>query len=327
MKFAVYGAGAVGAVMAARLSAAGEEVAVIARGEHLAAIRQRGLLVRSKVFGDMECRPAAAENPAEIGPVDVVLLTVKAHALTAIAPKLSPLLGAETALVSFQNGLPWWYFHGAGGRWEGGKLESVDPGGVIAQHINIDRVIGGLAYCSSTLVKPGVVDHLEGHRFPIGEPRGGTTERTRRIATSFTAAGLKCPIRSDMRREIWVKLMGNAPLNPVSAITRAPLDRILANPATRRLVAGIMDEVRAVAGAVGVETAVTTEQRIAGAEGVGPHKTSMLQDLEAGRHPEIEPIVGAVLEVAAKANVPAPQLQAVYGCAKLLFEQQLSGRT
>jgi 2-dehydropantoate 2-reductase len=321
MKWVVYGAGAIGAVLAARLSASGEDVTIIARGEHLAAIRERGLLLRSDVFGEMVCRAPATDDPAGVGPVDVVVLATKAHSLTAIAPILKPLLETGTIVVTIQNGLPWWYFHGVGGKWEGTPLESVDPGGVIAKHIAVERVIGALAYCSSSLVKPGVVDHLEGIRFPLGELNGQRTPRIQQLSRTLDVAGLKGPIRTDIRRDIWGKLMGNAPFNPISALTRATMEEMLRLPETRRLIISIMEEVRAVAAAVGSETGLTIEQRVAGAEQVGPHKTSMLQDFEAGRAPELEPIVGAVVEVADKAGVPVPNLRGVYGCAKLLFQQ------
>jgi 2-dehydropantoate 2-reductase len=319
MKWVVYGAGAIGAVLAARLSASGEDVTIIARGEHLAAIRERGLLVRSEVFGEMICRAPATDDPAGVGPADVVVLATKAHGLTAIAPILKPLLQADTIVLTLQNGIPWWYFYGVGGKWEGTRLESVDPGGVMAKHIAADRVIGALAYCSSSMVKPGVVDHLEGIRFPMGELNGQRTPRIQQLTKTLDAAGLKGSIRADIRRDIWGKLMGNAPFNPISALTRATMEEMLRFPETRRVIVSIMEEVQAVAAAVGSETGLTIEKRVAGAEQVGPHKTSMLQDLEAGRSPELEPIVGAVVEVAEKAGVAVPNLRGVYGCAKLLF--------
>ncbi len=320
MKWVVYGAGAIGAVLAARLSASGEDVTIIARGEHLAVIRRGGLLVRSEVFGEMICRAPATDDPSGVGPADVVVLATKAHGLTAIAPALAPLLGEDTIVLTLQNGIPWWYFHGVGGKWEGTQLESVDPGGLIAKHITVERVIGALAYCSSSLVKPGVVDHLEGIRFPLGELNGRRTSRIQGLAKALDAAGLKGSVRTDIRRDIWGKLMGNAPFNPISALSRATMDEMLRFPGTRRLIIAIMEEVQAVAAAVGSETGLTIEKRVAGAEQVGPHKTSMLQDLEAGRSPELEPIVGAVVEVADKASVPVPNLKMVYACAKLLFQ-------
>lgn len=318
MKFAVYGAGAIGAFMGARLMNAGNEVVLIARGPHLEAMRAKGLRIRSRVVGDFECRPQVTDDPAEIGEVDAVILGVKAHGLTAIAPKLGPLLGPETTVVTTQNGIPWWYFHGLGGQWQGTHLESVDPGGVIAAHIDARRVIGCLAYCSSKVVEPGVIEHLEGVRFPLGEPdmtRGG---RIQKLAAIFNAAGLKAPIRADMRHDIWVKVLGNAALNPISALTRATLLDILQHPPTRELARTMMEEVVRVAEALGVKIRITIERRLEGAEKVGHHKTSMLQDLEAGRPIELEPIVGAVIELAEKTGVDVPNLRAMYACTRLL---------
>ena len=318
MKFAVYGAGAIGAFMGARLMNAGNEVARIARGPHLEAMRAKGLQIRSQVVGDFECRPQVTDDPTEIGEVDVVILGVKAHGLTAIAPKLGPLLGPETTVVTTQNGIPWWYFHGLGGQWQGTHLESVDPGGVIAAHIDARRVIGCLAYCSSKVVEPGVIEHLEGVRFPLGEPdmtRGG---RIQKLAAIFNAAGLKAPIRADMRHDIWVKVLGNAALNPISALTRATLLDILQHPPTRELARTMMEEVIRVAEALGVKIRITIERRLEGAEKVGHHKTSMLQDVEAGRPIELEPIVGAVIELAEKTAVEVPNLRAMYACTRLL---------
>ncbi len=318
MKFAVYGAGAIGAFMGARLMNGGNEVALIARGPHLAAMRTKGLRIRSKIVGDFECRPQVTDDPAEIGEVDAVILGVKAHGLTAIAPKLGPLLGPETTVVTTQNGIPWWYFHGLGGQWQGTHLESVDPGGVIAAHIDARRVIGCLAYCSSKVVEPGVIEHIDGVRFPLGEPDTTRSGRIQELAAIFNAAGLKAPIRADMRHEIWVKVLGNAALNPISALTRATLLDILQHPPTRELARVLMEEVVRVAEALGTKIRITIERRLEGAEKVGHHKTSMLQDLEVGRPIELEPIVGAVIELAEKTGVEVPNLRAMYACTRLL---------
>ena len=318
MKFAVYGAGAIGAFMGARLMNAGNEVALIARGPHLEAMRAKGLRIRSRVVGDFECRPQVTDDPAEIGEVDAVVLGVKAHGLTAIAPKLGPLLGPETTVVTTQNGIPWWYFHGLGGQWQGTHLESVDPGGVIAAHIDARRVIGCLAYCSSKVVEPGVIEHIDGVRFPLGEPDMTRSGRIQELAAIFNAAGLKAPIRADMRHEIWVKVLGNAALNPISALTRATLLDILQHPPTRELARALMEEVVRVAEALGTKIRITIERRLEGAEKVGHHKTSMLQDLEVGRPIELEPIVGAVIELAEKTGVEVPNLRAMYACTRLL---------
>jgi len=318
MKFAVFGAGAIGGLIAARLLDTGQEVSVIARGAHLAAIRQRGLRIRSTVFGESTSRPRASEDPAGIGPVDVVVLAVKAHSLTAIAPSLGPLFGPETICVTTQNGIPWWYFEGLSGRWAGTRLDSVDPGGTIAAHIDSRRVIGSVVYISASLVEPGVLDHVEGARLPIGELDGSRSERVRDLASVLTTAGLKSSVRSDIRADIWTKLLGNATFNPISALTRATMKQLLDAPETRRLIAEGMEEVRAVAAALGASISISTEKRMAGAEQVGHHKTSMLQDLEAGRPLELEPILGAVVELAGKTGVAVPRLASLYACVKLL---------
>ena len=318
MKFAVYGAGAIGAFMGARLMNAGNEVALIARGPHLEAMRAKGLRIRSQIVGDFECRPQVTDDPADIGEVDAVILGVKAHGLTAIAPKLGPLLGPETTVVTTQNGIPWWYFHGLGGEWQGTHLESVDPGGVIAAHIEARRVIGCLAYCSSKVIEPGVIEHIDGVRFPLGEPDMTRSGRIQELAAIFNAAGLKAPIRADMRHEIWVKVLGNAALNPISALTRATLLDILQHPPTRELARALMEEVVGVAEALGTKIRITIKRRLEGAEKVGHHKTSMLQDMEVGRPIELEPIVGAVIELAEKTGVEVPNLRAMYACTRLL---------
>jgi 2-dehydropantoate 2-reductase len=320
MKYAIYGAGAIGSVLAARLMQSGEEVALIARGAHLEAIQNKGLLVKSRLFGDMLVRPEASEDPGDIGPVDAVLITVKAHGVPSIAPKIKLLTGPNTFIVPFQNGVPWWYFHGLGDKWEGWRVESVDPAGVISGNIDVRRVIAGIAYCSAHIAEPGVVVHPDSNRFPLGEPNGERTDRIQALAESFTKAGLKAALRTEIRHEIWVKLLGNVPFNPISALTRATLGEFLGYEPTRDLVRAIMDEVRAVAAGYGVKIGITSERRIEGARKVGAHKTSMLQDLEAGRRPELEPIVGAVIELAEKVDVDVPNIRTVYALAKLLMD-------
>jgi 2-dehydropantoate 2-reductase len=295
-------------------------VSLIARGPHLKAIREQGLEIRSSAFGNAVYRPFATADPAEIGPVDYVVLAVKAQALTAIAPRVASLCHEHTVVVTTQNGIPWWYFHGCGGEWQGARLESIDPGGVIAAHIEMRRVIGCIAYCSGSVPAPGVVEHVEGLGFTLGEPDGSRSERIKELAGVFRTGGLKAPIRTNMRHEIWVKLLGNATFNPISALARATLEDITRFAPTRELAAAMMEEVRLVARAVGIEIEVSTEQRIAGASQVGRHKTSMLQDLEAGRSAEIDPLLGAVIELAGRAGVATPHLSAVYACTKLLFE-------
>jgi 2-dehydropantoate 2-reductase len=317
MRFAVIGAGAIGAFVGAMLARSGEDVTLIARGPHLRAMQERGVRVRGSL-GEFEARPAATDDPASVGAVDVVLLTLKAHSLTEMAPRLAPLLGPETCVVSGQNGIPWWYFYRHGGEWEGTHLETVDPGGIIDRSIDSARVIGSVVYPSTIIAEPGVIEHIEGTRFAIGEPDGSKSERCRRIADAFIKAGLRCPIRMDIRHDMWVKLMGNVAFNPISALTRATLVEIVQCPETRALAAEIMTETEAVGRKLGVDIGISIEQRIEGAEKVGHHKTSMLQDLEAGRPLELDAIVGAVVELGSKLGLSLPCTRAVYACVKLL---------
>ena len=317
MKFAIVGAGAIGAFVGAVLSRAGEDVTLIARGNHLRAMQQNGVRVRGEI-GDFVAHPTAVEDPSAVGVVDVALLTLKAHSLTSMAPRLAPLIGPDTTVVTAQNGIPWWYFYRHGDQWEGTQLESVDPGGVIGRSIDPARVIGCIVYPSTIIAEPGVIEHIEGTRLALGEPDGSKSERCRKIADVFIKAGLRCPIRTDIRHDMWVKLMGNVAYNPISALTRATLLEIVQHRETRALAVAIMQEVESVASRLGIELGVSIEQRLAGAEKVGHHKTSMLQDIESGRPIEIEAIVGAVVELGDKLGLSLPHTKAVYACAKLM---------
>jgi len=317
MKFAIVGAGAIGAFLGAMLARAGEDVTLIARGPHLRAMQAHGVRVRGEI-GEFQVDTKATDDPKAVGEVDAVILTLKAHSVPAIAPSLRPLLGPDTSVVTAQNGFPWWYFYRQGGACEGISLESVDPGGVISQHLDPARVIGCVVYPSAEIVEPGVIWHLEGTRFAIGEPDGSKSERSRRLAESFIKAGLRCPIRTNIRHDIWVKLMGNVAYNPVSALTRATLIEIVKCPETRALAAAIMGEADSVARKLGIEIGVTIAQRLEGAEKVGHHKTSMLQDIEAGKPTELEAIVGAVIELGDKLGVETRHTRSVYACVKLL---------
>src|SRR5215510_1002872 len=317
MRFAIVGAGAIGAFVGSMLARSGEDVTLIARGPHLKAMQNQGVRVRGSL-GEFQAKPAATDDPSAVGPVDVVLLTLKAHSLTGMAPRLSPLIGAETTVVSAQNGIPWWYFFRHGGEWEGTQLNSVDPGGVISRSIDLTRVIGCIVYPSTIIVEPGVVEHIEGTRFAIGEPDGSKSDRCRLIADAFIKSGLRCPIRTDIRHDMWVKLMGSVAFNPISALTRATLAEIVRNPETRELASMIMSEADAVARGLGVDIGISIEQRLDGAEKVGHHKTSMLQDIESGRPPELEAIVGSVVELGTKMGLDLPATKAVYACVKLL---------
>jgi 2-dehydropantoate 2-reductase len=317
MKFLIVGAGAIGAYVGARMARAGLDVTLFARGPHLKAIQQHGVQVKSS-DGDFQAHPRIVGSLEEAGGADVVFLGVKAHSLPQLAPLLKPVLGPDTTVVSTQNGVPWWYFQGFGGEWDGLRIERIDPGGVISAAIAAGRVVGSIVYFSTEITAPGVIQHTEGNRISIGEPNGTRTERCRRIAEALTASGLRCPITTHIRQEIWVKILGNASLNPVSALTRATLAQMLHDPGVSDVVRNIMQEVEAVSKKLGMELPVTIDQRMAGAEKVGEHKTSMLQDLEAGRPMELEALVGSVVELGEKVDVPMTYTRAVYNCAKLL---------
>ena len=324
MRFAVYGAGAIGAYMGAKLSAAGEDVALIARGPHLEAIRENGVRIRSS-DGDVDARLMATNAPNEIGKVDVVVLSVKAHGLTAIAPLLAPMLGPNTIVLPAQNGIPWWYFQSHGGRWEGTQLESVDPGGIITKHIATERIVGCVVYPAATIVEPGIIRHEEGNRFSIGELDGSSSSRCKELAAAIGSSGLRAPVRSNIRQEIWVKLLGNLAFNPVSALTKASMVEIAMDPDARSVEQTMMEEAYAVAEGLGVEIPISIEQRLAGAQKVGEHKTSMLQDVEAAKPIEIGGLVGSVLELGSLLGIPMPYTNTVYACTKLLAQKMIVG--
>jgi 2-dehydropantoate 2-reductase len=317
MRVAVVGAGAIGAYVGACLARGGTETHLVARGEHLEAMRAGGVRVIG-AGGEFQVDVAATDDPAEIGTVDVVFLGLKAYSYAGAGELLRPLLGPDTAVIAAQNGIPWWYFHGHGGPLHGRRLESVDPGGAVTAVIPIERAIGCVVYPATELAAPGVVRHIEGNRLSIGEPDRSDSERCRRVREALTAGGLKCRVTKDLRGEIWVKLLGNATFNPLSALTGATMAELCAFAPTRRLLAAMMGEVAAVAEAVGYPPRISVEQRLTGAEAVGDHKTSMLQDLEAGKRLELEVLVEAVLEIGAMVDVDLPRLGAVHAAAALL---------
>jgi 2-dehydropantoate 2-reductase len=321
VRILIAGAGAIGGFIGARLARVGADVVLFARGPHLAAMQARGLQVVSP-DGDFEVTPQLTADLATVGVVDVVFLGVKAHALTSLAPTLTPLFGPETVVVSTQNGIPWWYFQGIGGELDGLHLERVDPGGVIAQAIEFRRVVGSLAYFSTDLAAPGVIHHTEGNRISFGEPSGVRSDRTRAIAEALIAAGFRCPVSTRFRHEIWVKLLGNVAFNPISALTGGTLEELARQPDVSRLVRELMVESEAVAARLGIELPISIEQRMAGAEKVGAHKTSMLQDFEAGRPMELEAVVGAVIELGERLGVAMTATRAVYACAKMLDQHR-----
>jgi len=321
VRIVIAGAGAIGGYIGARLAKSGADVVLYARGPHLAAMRERGLRVISP-DGDFEVKPAVTGDLETIGPADVVFLGVKAHGLTALAPQLRPVLGAETAVVSTQNGIPWWYFQNYGGELDGLRLERVDPGGAIAAAIEPRRVVGSLAYFATDVVEPGVIRHTEGNKISFGEPDGTKSERARTIAAPLIAAGFRCPINQRFRHELWVKLLGNVAFNPISALTGGTLEELARHPEVSKVVRALMAETEAVASRLNIDLPISIDQRMAGAEKVGAHKTSMLQDLEAGRPMELEAIVGAVVELGERLGVPMPATRTVYACAKMLDEKR-----
>jgi 2-dehydropantoate 2-reductase len=305
MRLTVVGAGATGGFLGARLARAGLDVTLVARGPHLAAMRERGLRVIEPDGSSFTVHPACTDDLEAAAGADVVFVTLKAHALPAVAPALGPALGPATAVVFAQNGIPWWFFLAeAGGR----RLESVDPGGVIAASIPARHVVGCVVYAATSLEEPGVVRRLEGDRFSLAEPDGTRSERVLAISAALVEAGLRAPVTSRIRQEIWVKLLGNATLNPVSALTRATLRELLDDPGCRDLLRTLMLEVEAVGRALGIEPDIDVDRRLRGAARVGEHRTSMLQDVELGRPLEVGALVGSVVELGRQLDVPLPAL-------------------
>ena len=311
MRLCVFGAGAIGGLMAARLAAKGDvEVTVIARGPHLAAMQANGLKLVSDGVETI-VRPRCVASAEEAGVQDYVVVTLKAHSLPGAAPQMQPLLGPETAVVSAVNGVPWWYFHGTGGPHEGRTVESVDPGGIVSRLLPPARAIGCIVYPAAEVTAPGVIEHTYGDRFSLGEPDGSRSPRAQRLSEALIAAGFKAPVRPRIRDELWVKLWGNLAFNPISALTTATLDALIADDGQRGVARTMMLEGQRVAEALGIRFAIDVDKRIAGAAEVGAHKTSMLQDLERGRPMEIEALLGAVVELADLVGEPAPTCRTV----------------
>ena len=319
MKFAIVGAGAIGGYLGAKLARAGEDVTFIARNHNLEAIRANGFRLQLE-DGSIEHAPTARteQDMAAAGPQDVVLLTVKAHQVRDLLPGLRALFGPETLVVTMINGVPWWYFQKLSGPYEGRQLESVDPGGLLAAHIEPERIIGSIVYPAAELTAPGVVKLIEGNRFSLGEPDNSKSERALRLSEALARAGFKAPVSTDLRGEIWLKLWGNLTFNPVSALTHATLAQICRFPLSRELAAGMMEEAQAVAEKLGVRFRIGIDRRIAGAEAVGEHKTSMLQDVERGRALELDALLGTVVELARMTGTPTPRIDAIYACTSLL---------
>jgi 2-dehydropantoate 2-reductase len=319
MKICVIGAGAIGGLLAAKLAQSGEEVSVVARGAHLAAIRANGLALIEE-GREIVVRIKATDRIAEVGEQDLIILGMKAHQVAAIVRELPAIMGPRTLVLTAQNGIPWWYFFGHGGPHEGVRLESVDPGGVIADNLPVDRVIASVVYPAAEIERPGVIRHIEGNRFSLAELDGSKSERILRVSEAFAKAGFKAPVVSDVRSEIWTKLWGNLSFNPISALTHATLEGICRFAPTRGLAADMMAEAQAVGEALGIRFRISLEKRIAGAEAVGSHKTSMLQDVETGRAIEADALLGSVIELGRMVGIATPHMDSIYAVAKLLGE-------
>jgi 2-dehydropantoate 2-reductase len=319
MKVCIVGAGAIGGYVGAKLALAGAEVTLIARGAHLQAIQQQGLKLRfADGSEDWIKQITATQDIAAAGVQDVVIVALKAQSVPAVAAALPALYDAETMVVTAQNGIPWWYFRKLDSPYHDYHIQAVDPEGVIETHIPVDRVIGCVVYPAAEIIAPGVIQHLEGDRFSLGELDGSKSDRLQQLSQLFRQAGLKAPIRNQIRNELWVKLWGNLAFNPISALTHATLDRICDYPLTRALAKNMMLEAQTIAEKLGVEFGISLEQRIEGAAKVGAHKTSMLQDIESRRPTEIDALVGAVAELGRLTQTSTPHIDAVYASVKLL---------
>jgi 2-dehydropantoate 2-reductase len=319
MKIAIIGAGAIGGYVGARLALGGEDVTCMVRGANLQAIRSNGIkLIMNDGSVQLASNVRATDDYGAAGQQDLVILAVKANQLEAVANQVPQLFGPDTVVVTMQNGIPYWYFHRHGGALAGSVVRSVDPNGLISQKIPAERVVGCVVYPASELIAPGVIKHIEGERFPVGDLDGSHSPRVTRVSECFTRAGFKAPVLDDIRAEIWLKVWGNLTFNPISALTRSTLVDICQFPPTRALAAAMMTEAQEVAGKLGITFRVALEKRIAGAEKIGKHKTSMLQDVEAGRPPELEALVGSVVELGRLTHTATPHIDAVYALTDLL---------
>lgn len=310
MRICIYGAGAIGGYLGVQLSLAGEDVTLIARGPHLDAMQKNGV----KLLIDGEERiahPTCLSDPAEVGPQDYIIITLKAHSLPGIVEHIEPLLGPDTAVVTGVNGIPWWYFYKLEGPWQDHRIESVDPGGLVWDKIGPERAIGCVIYPATEVIEPGIIRHIEGDRFTLGEPSGEKTDRTARLSEALRVAGLKAPVRTQIRNDIWIKLWGNLSFNPISALTHATLDVIATDPGTRSVARSMMLEAQAIGEKLGVRFGVDVDKRIAGAAAVGEHKTSMLQDLQRGRPMEVDALLTAVQEIGCLVDVKTPTIDIV----------------
>ena len=316
MRVCIYGAGAIGGYLGVSLADAGCAVSLVARGPHLAAIKAKGLTLR-KDGNERVVQLSASDNPADLGPQDHVIVALKAHSVPAVAKPMTALFHDTTTVVTAVNGVPWWYFHDIGGDLDGTRLETVDPGGAQWDTIGPERAIGCVVYPACEIEEPGVITHIDGDRFTLGEPSGEKTERVTALSEAMRAGGLKAPVRPRIRDEIWIKLWGNLSFNPISALTGATLEQIFQFDETRAAARAMMVEAQAIGEALGVRFAIDVDKRIAGAEAVGAHKTSMLQDLERGRAMEIDALVASVQELGRLTDIPTPTIDTVLALVKL----------
>ena len=310
MKICIFGAGAIGGYMGAKLAEAGADVSLVARGPHLKAMRENGLRLIEE-SGESTVEVTASDDAGDLGPQDYVIVTLKAHSVPAVVPKMQPLIGENTTIVSGVNGVQWWYFHKSGTDLEGTRLETVDPGNAQWDGFGPDRVLGCVVYPAAEVIEPGVVKHIEGNRFSLGEPDGTKSDRALALSKALSAAGLKAPVRPKLRDEIWVKLWGNLSFNPISALTHATLDVLCTDPGTREVARNMMLEAQEIADKLGVKFPIDVDRRIKGGAEVGAHRTSMLQDLDQGRPMEIDALVGSVQELGRVTNTPTPTIDAV----------------
>ena len=316
MKVCIFGAGAIGGYMGVKLAKAGADVSLVARGPHLAAMQERGLTLIEE--GETTTVPVtASDDPAALGVQDYVIVTLKAHSVPPVVSKMAPLIGPNTTIVSGVNGVPWWYFHKLEGAHEGTRLDSVDPGNVQWDGFGPDRVLGCVVYPAAEVIEPGVIKHIEGNRFSLGEPDGSKSERAQALSKILANAGLKAPVRPKLRDEIWVKLWGNLSFNPISALTHATLDVLCTDEGTRAVARNMMVEAQEIAERLGVKFPIDVDRRIAGGAAVGAHRTSMLQDLDQGRPMEIDALVASVQELGRVTGVPTPTIDTVLGLIRL----------
>ncbi len=317
MKICIFGAGAIGGYMGVKLAQAGADVSLVARGPHLAAMQDKGLTLIEEDADPVTVPVTASDNAADLGPQDYVIVTLKAHSVPPVVDKMQPLIGENTTIVSGVNGVPWWYFHKIGTDLEGTRLSTVDPGDAQWNGFGPDRVLGCVVYPAAEVSEPGTIRHIEGNRFSLGEPDGSKSERAMALSKALGAAGLKAPVRPRLRDEIWVKLWGNLSFNPISALTHATLDVLCTEPGTRSVARNMMVEAQAIAEELGVKFPIDVDRRIDGGAAVGAHRTSMLQDLDAGRPMEIDALVGSVQELGRITGIPTPTIDTVLALTKL----------